>query len=657
MPHFRSSFRILAYLTFALAMVSTFARADWPPVAKEDLEFKDVPGQPGAPAAVLFHEEIDDDTLHFHQVYFRIKILSEAGRKYADVQVPYDKHGFSVSDVKGRTTHADGTVVNFEGKPLDKEVMKLGGYKIHVKTVTLPDVQVGSVIEYQYSWRYDDNWAVAPEWILQDEMYQKKAHYKFTPTHRELVDEKGNPSNGLAWVAQLPKGAEIKNTRDQYYELTLNDVPPFIEEEYMPPAKPFKWHAYFYYRWATRKEEYWKDKGKGWYKSVEKFIGKDDGVRDAAAKLVLPTDTAEQKARKIYAFVQTLENTSYLPQKNLEELKAAGYKPNTGVDDVLRQKRGSRNQITRLYAAMCRSVGIPAYLMWVTDRGDNIFVPEFLSVEQLDEEIVYVTLDGKEVALDPGTKFAPYGTMNWRYTGSKGLKEDSSGKAELADSPMPIVGMDAIQRAGSFLLSDDGTVSGTAVIRFYGQEALSRRLRAARTDAAGSRKQFEDEVKEWLPSNSEVTMVGEPNWTEYERPLGAQFKISAPILTKAGKRVMMASDFFVTNRPAMFPHAERRNIVYFHHSSREVDDIRILIPASMEIENVTPGTELKTNFAIYKIERSQQQRFIQTKRNLEMGGLVFKTEDYAGLKGFYDKVKEGDDQQVLLRSTLHAQTN
>jgi hypothetical protein len=635
-------------------LAAPFGRADWPAVSKEELSFNSVPNVPDAPAVILFHEEIDDDTIHYRQIYYRIKILTEAGRKYADVQVPYDKHGSDVGSVKGRTTHADGSVLNFEGKPLDKEVERTKGYKYHVKTVTLPDVQVGSVIEYQYSWRYDDHTMYAANWTLQDDLFQKKAHFKFTPYPGDLINARGVISSGLAWVSQLPKNTEIKNFHDKYYDLTMNDVPPFFEEDHMPPAEPFKFHVNFYYRYATQQEDYWKDEGKYWNKQTEKFLGKNSGVRDALAAIIQPSDSADQKARKIYAFVQGLENTTYRPARSEEELKTFGLTPILGVEDVLRQKRGARNSITRLFVEMCREANVPAYLMWVTDRGTTLFTPLFLSTDQLDDEIAFVNIDGKEVAVDPGTKFAPYGIINWRFTGSKGLKQTSGGKVELADSPFPTHGGDAIQRAGTFKLSDEGEAQGTLLVRFYGQEALARRISASRTDTAGRKKAIEDEVKEWLPSNSDVTMLNDANWDEYEKPLAAELKISAPILSRAGKRVMMPSDFFVVNRPAKFPHNERLHIVYFHYPPREVDSIKIILPSSLEVESLPPQSESKLDYAVYTTKRTQQANSILTDRNVEVGGLVFPLPEYKNLKGFYDKVKEGDDQQVILRSAVHA---
>ena len=148
---------------------------------------------------------------------------------------------------------------------------------------------------------------------------------------------------------------------------------------------------------------------------------------------------------------------------------------------------------------MCRDAGVPSSLMWVTDRSNTLFNAMYLSTNQLDDEIAFVTIDGKEVALDPGTKFAPYSVINWRYTGSRGLKQNSAGKVELAESPAPTRGGDAIQRAGTFKLSDEGEAQGTLIVRFYGQKRFRAESRVRVRTMRAVRRILEDEVKEWLP--------------------------------------------------------------------------------------------------------------------------------------------------------------
>ena len=102
-----------------------------------------------------------------------------------------------------------------------------------------------------------------------------------------------------------------------------------------------------------------------------------------------------------------------------------------------------------------------------------------------------------------------------------------------------------------------------------------------------------------------------------------EIKISAPILSRAGKRVMMPTDFFVANRPAMFTHNERYNIVYFHYAPREVDSIKIILPPSLEVESLPQQSFNQLDYASYNFKRSQAANVINAERNVELGGLVF----------------------------------
>lgn len=116
--------RTLPLTLFALMLCASRAWGDWPAIAPDDLKMTDLPQQKGAPAVVLLREEVANDPQNYHSVYVRIKILTEAGRRYADVEIPYSHRQFKIDGVSGRTIHADGTIVNFEGKVFDKMVLK-----------------------------------------------------------------------------------------------------------------------------------------------------------------------------------------------------------------------------------------------------------------------------------------------------------------------------------------------------------------------------------------------------------------------------------------------------------------------------------------------------------------------------------------------------
>src|SRR5215468_697668 len=109
------------------------------------------PEVPGAAAVYLYKEETTDDSLHSWSVYVRLKVLTEKGKEHANVELGYGSHhdggGFTVGDIAGRTIHPDGTIIPFTGKPYEKLIEKTHEYKRMAKVFTLPDVQVGSIIE------------------------------------------------------------------------------------------------------------------------------------------------------------------------------------------------------------------------------------------------------------------------------------------------------------------------------------------------------------------------------------------------------------------------------------------------------------------------------------------------------------------------------
>ena len=142
------------------------------------------PYVPDAAAIYLYREERADDKLHMHSVYVRLKVLTEKGKDYADVEI-YNQGGYGIRAVEGRTIHSDGTIIPFTGKPYEKLLEKTKTQKYKAKVFTLPDVQVGSILEYRYVLSYDDNVVYFPEWFVQQSLFVRKAHYSFKPTdHR-----------------------------------------------------------------------------------------------------------------------------------------------------------------------------------------------------------------------------------------------------------------------------------------------------------------------------------------------------------------------------------------------------------------------------------------------------------------------------------------
>lgn len=652
-----SRLRWFYVLALAVALLPIARAVDFPPISDDDMKFKEVPGHPGAPAAILYREEVDDDARnHSHMTYVRLKVLTEAGRKYADVALPFGRDYSNIESVSGRTIHADGSIVAFDGKVLDKFITKSRGIKVHVKAFNLSDVQVGSIIEYRYYFRYRDNLFIEPRWVLQDTLWQKKIDFKYMPTDHELILRHQQIGNGVAWSWRAPKELEPKETvlpndstghRRSIIEVKGENIEPFVEEPYMPDSDQFKFYVHFYYLTSSKQEDFWKQEGKYWSKEVEHFIGKNNGVADQVSKLVAPSDTPEQKVKKIYDFIATLENTTFLPQRTEQEIKQLGLK-DRGASDILQQKSGDRYDLTRLFVAMVRAAGIPARMMEVTSRENNYFESSLLNADQLDAELAIVQLDGKDVFLDPGTKFCPYGLLDWRLTATKGLQQTDHGTV-IADTPPPAYNDAIVEKIGRFMMNDDGSIEGNIRIVFLGQGAISHRQAAMRTDVEGRKKDLEDEVKEWLPSGADVKLTKEPDWGTTTKEFSAQFHVQTTLAANAGKRLLLPALLFEVNEKPRFPSAERINGVYLYYPSRQIDDVSITVPQSVDIENLPQNENVRTDYAIYMTTWTKQQKTLSVKRDVAIGGFVFPVTEYKGLKGFYDKVKAGDEQQAMLK--------
>src|SRR5262249_50871950 len=136
---------------------------------------------PGAPAAVL-EWTIDRDDDHSRETEsLRIKVLTDEGKKYANVELPYQKGESNVRDLNARTIEPDGSIVPFDGKTFDKLVVRVRRENVMAKTFTLPDVRVGSIIEYRYMREWARDTFHFAGWELEREIPILREHITFRP--------------------------------------------------------------------------------------------------------------------------------------------------------------------------------------------------------------------------------------------------------------------------------------------------------------------------------------------------------------------------------------------------------------------------------------------------------------------------------------------
>ena len=214
-----------------LALVSTAPlRAQFQQPTDEELKMTADPKAPGAAAVYLYREETTDDVLHYHSYYERIKVLTEKGKEQATIRIPYEHGQFKITDIKGRTIHADGTVIPLTVKPTDLVDVKGGGFQVNTMVFTLPSVEIGSILEYRLDLRYDDSMVSEPTWHIQQPLFVHKAHYMFKPEsgggHYITRINPGICSIGSCSRRQASPPTRWLPTNVGRYTVDLTDIPP-----------------------------------------------------------------------------------------------------------------------------------------------------------------------------------------------------------------------------------------------------------------------------------------------------------------------------------------------------------------------------------------------------------------------------------------------
>ena len=123
-------YALIAVLLSLGAAYALAAGDDFPPVNPQELAMKQDASNPTASALILYRESNTNNVESVKTEYYRVKIFTEAGKKYADIEVPYDKEIFSVYDVKARTIRPVCTLVPFNGKVFDKVLATRGGLNV-----------------------------------------------------------------------------------------------------------------------------------------------------------------------------------------------------------------------------------------------------------------------------------------------------------------------------------------------------------------------------------------------------------------------------------------------------------------------------------------------------------------------------------------------
>lgn len=628
------------------------------PPSVDELRMTSEPQAPGAPAIILYRQvDRDDNGRTSHEDhYVRIKILTEEGRRYGDIEIPFYKGSDDIVNIRARTVRPDGSIADFDGKVFEKSIAKAKGFKYLAKTFTLPDVQVGSIIEYSYTDNLREYFLYDTHWILSNELFTRDARFSLKP----YVSSYETWNIRWSWQSLPPGTEQPKQGPDRIVRLEAHNIPPFPTEDYMPPPEELKSRVDFTYsREAVDPDEtkFWKHVGKQLNDQLEAFIDKRKAMEQAVGQIVSPSDAPEVKLQRIYARVQQLRNTSYEVQKTEQEQRRTKEKQANNVEDIWKRGYGNGVELTWLYLALVRAAGFEAYGVWASDRLHYFFNPKLEDPSKLNANVVLVKLNGKDVYCDPGAAFVPFGLLTWPETGVRGLRLDKDG-GEWVRTTLPESSASQIVRTARLKVSDTGDLEGKLTVTFTGLEALRRRVEERNDDEADRKKSLEDEAKDYVPAACEAELVNTPEWNSSSSSLVAEFHLKIPgWVAGAGHRALFPVGLFSSTEKHLFDHANRTHPVYFEFPSQKIDDVTVELPSGWQIASLPIAQDQNARVITYTLNIENDKGVLHVKRKLVVDVLLLETKYYSALRNFFQVVRTGDEEQIVLQPGVAAADN
>jgi hypothetical protein len=700
---------LLAFLLLpALAM-----RAQFQQPTDEELKMTTDPKAPGADAVCLYREEIDDGHNHSSSFYVRIKVLTERGKELATVHVLKetlhytDVTGFEtfdvyrVTDIKGRTIHPDGTVIELNTKEREEHpgsdvaaqktdttsgtlVFSINQMEVDDVVFTLPSMEVGSILEYRYVIRNDEHYdnSVIPTWQIQQPYFIHRAHFEFHPWNIKGVGDAlliqnefegakprtylnptliysavNVPASDIKQVMNARYANDSIDRKARDYTLDLTDIPPEPREDWMPPLNTVNMRVQFYQSYAVSGKEFWDSETRNWASDVGRFIHANKDLPEAAAGIIQGAATDEEKARMIYDAVMKLDNTDFSRSLSEAERQQRHLRPIRSANDVWNQKSGTGNELALLYVALARAAGLPAWPMFIVNRDRALFDYYYASTRQLDDYVVVMELGGKDVYLDPGQAMCPFGQLHWKHTLAAGFRLTENG-AVLASTPASVYTNAVTRRLGDLTIAPDGSVTGGIRIEISGPLALRWRQMALLTGPDEARNRFDEYLRGLVPAGVSVKLSALNGLDKPNQSLSAMATVSGPLASTTGAHLIVPGQFFSTRtRQPFISSDQRKTPIDVHYAALEQDDVTYHLPAGMTAQSLPQADDSWPNHAIFKVASSAQEDAVNISRQLVHSFTVLDAKEYGDLHGFYQNVDVADTQPLVLAHAAETKGN
>ncbi|HSU50457.1 MAG TPA: DUF3857 domain-containing protein [Segetibacter sp.] len=598
--------------------------------------------------AIVFFDQAKSSYNDMHNLVterrVRLKILKERGIERGDIHLRYYHDGDfeSISAI-------DATVLSFDNQ--NKEVWsKLDRKSIYKKKLNkyfseisfaLPNVKVGSIIEYKYESKMENYGG------LQDWTFQKEIPVVLSSYHLTIV-----PNAEFAYTVY--KSPEMPITVNRMKEdgavlFEMRNIPGLREEAYMGAARDYLQRIKFQFSGYKRVE------GSGYgvtststsyattWQALATELCKEPNFGSQVDKTLAGSDILQQewakesdpyaRMKKIHDFVKSRLIWNQIYSKYADE----------GVKEVWEKKTGNSGEINLILINLLKTAGLTVHPLLVSERDFGKVDSTYPYVNQFDKVVAYVTIDKDNYILDGTDRQTPTFIVPYKLLNTTGFIVDRK-NAHL----LPICGngkksVNTVTLVGD--INETGSLRLEASVDNYNYSKLEKKEKYS-----SDKKSYEKEFFEPFAAVS-VDTLGIDGLESDSLPLHHLVKLKSD-LNKSGDYYLLNCNLFTGLNKNPFISEHRFTDINFGCKSSYIVNSTFSLPQNLAAQSLPKSVKLvlpdESMMAIRQVQQSGD--LIQISFRIEVNRTEYSSAEYGNIQGFYKKMLELLNEPIVLKA-------
>ena len=577
----------------------------------------------------------------------RIKILNEEGLKKAHVAIQfYNNSGYkAIKDITAITYNLDNTG-NIVTSTMSKDSIKPKkiNNKLAEVSFNMPDVKVGSVIEYEFSY-VEKSIANIDEWYFQDDiptrfsLYNVAVPYMFkfeTSVYAyQEIEQQNSVTNQNATFRKdkLAYASAVKT-------YILRDVPALEKEPFMGSVKDYLQRIAFRLTQVEYGNGEKEEVNSEWPKVTKDLLDDADfGVQ--LKKKLTRTKKLDDTLSNVTGDYNKMAVIYEYVRKNIKWNGDESVFASKEVSQVWDKKLGNSADLNFALIILLRDADLHAYPLLVSTNENGMVNTKDPLLRHFNVTMACVIIDGKKYILNAADKYNMPNLVPSNVLANNGFIVDKEHGGFITLSAESGASKNEVSVVA--IITSDDTLRGTASIKSY----------AYAKDAELKRLQGENDTLETFYTRSYDGMkIHCSDFTNLEMDtvaLQQEFDFSMPLTTLRDNKAFTLNLFQGFDKNPFEAEKRKTDIDYNYKRSYTIVGA-IEIPDNYQIKEIPKNTRINMSDSGIVMERivKIEKNSLDFRITLDITNTLYEYKSYPLLRDFYNKLYSALAEQVVL---------